>query len=116
MGPLNESLMEKCEYEQILYGRESAEALVEKWAKRDPSAIKQVDELLAGIGVTMESVQAQARSSLSAFLLTSIIWPCPQKLAEMRLGAKLIVIVIARHLLERCVMKFTTSRSPRPNA
>ena len=60
MRPLNESLMKENEYELILFGRESAEELVEEWAKRNPSAIKHVDELLAGIGVTMGSVQAQA--------------------------------------------------------
>lgn len=37
--------------------------LANEWAARDPTAIKQVDELLASAGLTMDSVCAQAFAS-----------------------------------------------------
>jgi hypothetical protein len=40
-----------------------AKELANAWAARDPSAIKRVEELLASVGATIESVQVRALGS-----------------------------------------------------
>src|SRR5215470_2591213 len=45
-----------------LIGWDDARHLAEAWATREPSAIKQADELLGSAGLTMDAVMAQALS------------------------------------------------------
>src|SRR5262245_22956977 len=45
-----------------LIGWRDAHNLAEAWARREPSAIKQTDELLGSAGLTMDAVMAQALS------------------------------------------------------
>jgi hypothetical protein len=45
-----------------LYGDEDPSDLLERWAQRDADAIKYVDTLLRGAGLTMDHVMAQTLS------------------------------------------------------
>jgi hypothetical protein len=58
--PLKKSIMEKDNCEVLMYTREDAEELVQKWATGDQSAVKQVEELLSSVGHSMESAQSKA--------------------------------------------------------
>jgi hypothetical protein len=46
-----------------LLGEEDASDLAEDWARRNPSAIKKVDKLLASAGLTMDAVMAETLSA-----------------------------------------------------